>query len=35
MYFKLMKNKALFYLYPKVSTLPHCTKQIVDSNIGG
>lgn len=35
MYFKLMKNSALFYLYPKASGLPHGTKQIVDSNIGG
>jgi len=35
MYFKFMKNSALFYLYPKASALPYCTKQIADSNIGG
>lgn len=33
MYFKLIKNNALFHLYPKASALPHCTKQIADSNI--
>lgn len=33
MCFKLMKNKALFHLYPKASALPHCPKQIADSNI--
>ncbi|KXJ62198.1 MAG: hypothetical protein AXW14_17085 [Alteromonas sp. Nap_26] len=33
MYFKFMKNIALFCLYPKASALPHCTKQIADSNI--